>query len=29
MLFERGVPFRHDWEHVITPSWTFCSPVPT
>ena len=19
MLFERGVPFRHDWEHVITP----------
>jgi hypothetical protein len=19
MLFERGAPFRHDWEHVITP----------
>jgi hypothetical protein len=19
MLFERNVPFRHDWEHVITP----------
>lgn len=19
MLFERGVPFRHDWEHVLTP----------
>jgi hypothetical protein len=19
MLFERGVPFRHDWEHVVTP----------
>ena len=19
MLFERGVPFRYDWEHVITP----------
>ena len=19
MLFERAVPFRHDWEHVITP----------
>lgn len=19
MLFERQVPFRYDWEHVITP----------
>jgi prolyl oligopeptidase family protein len=19
MLFERGIPFRHDWEHVLTP----------
>jgi hypothetical protein len=23
MLFERGVPFRHDWEHVITPVLDF------
>jgi hypothetical protein len=29
MLFEKGVPFRHDWEHVITPWWTSCSPAPT
>ena len=22
MLFERGVPFRYDWEAVLTPSST-------
>jgi hypothetical protein len=29
MLFERQVPFRPDWEDVITPSWTTCYRVPT
>jgi hypothetical protein len=22
VLFEREIPFRPDWEHVVTPSWT-------
>lgn len=28
MLFERNVPFRHDWEHVITPvvDWLWSQP---
>jgi dienelactone hydrolase len=28
MLFERSVPFRHDWEHVITPlvDWLCAQP---
>src|ERR1035441_2572099 len=25
MLFERGIPFRADWEHVITPLVDFLS----
>jgi dienelactone hydrolase len=28
MLFERGVPFRHDWEHVITPVVDFLLARP-
>ena len=28
MLFERGVPFRHDWEHVITPVVDFLLTRP-
>ena len=28
MLFERGVPFRADWEHVITPLVDFLSDRP-
>ena len=28
MLFERGVPFRPDWEHVITPLVDFLSDRP-
>jgi dienelactone hydrolase len=28
MLFERGVPFRHDWEHVITPVVDFLIARP-
>jgi alpha/beta hydrolase family protein len=28
MLFERGVPFRHDWEHVITPVVDFLVDRP-
>ena len=29
MLFQRQIPFRPDWENVITPSWTTCAPGPT
>jgi hypothetical protein len=28
MLFERGVPFRPDWEHVTTPLVDFLSDRP-
>jgi dipeptidyl aminopeptidase/acylaminoacyl peptidase len=28
MLFEKGVPFRHDWEHVITPVVDFLLARP-
>jgi hypothetical protein len=28
MLFERGVPFRHDWKHVITPVVDFLLDRP-
>jgi hypothetical protein len=28
MLFERGIPFRADWEHVITPLVDFLSDRP-
>ena len=28
MLFERGIPFRADWERVITPWWTSSAIVP-
>ena len=28
MLFERAVPFRHDWEHVITPVVDFLRARP-
>jgi hypothetical protein len=28
MLFERGIPFRHDWEHVITPVVDFLLARP-
>jgi hypothetical protein len=28
MLFERGAPFRHDWEHVITPVVDFLLTRP-
>jgi hypothetical protein len=28
MLFERDVPFRHDWEHVITPVANFLLARP-
>ena len=28
MLFERGVPFRYDWEHVITPVVDFLLARP-
>ena len=28
MLFEQGVPFRHDWEHVITPVVDFLLASP-
>lgn len=28
MLFERGVPFRHDWEYVITPVVDFLLARP-
>jgi hypothetical protein len=28
MLFERGIPFRPDWEHVITPLVDFLSERP-
>jgi len=28
MLFDRGVPFRHDWEHVITPVVDFLGARP-
>jgi hypothetical protein len=28
MLFEQGVPFRHDWEHVITPVVDFLGARP-
>lgn len=26
-LFERGVPFRYDWEHVLTPVYDFVSTL--
>ena len=28
MLFERNVPFRYDWEHVITPVVDFLMARP-
>ena len=29
MLFDRSIPFRPDWEHVITPIVDFLCSVPT